>query len=91
MAQRCQWSHPAVPSLGSVGDEDGPLQLGRAQHGPPLAQGEDGVPALQGGLGEETFLGRVFHSHQVIFVCHLFILSPEKDVTRTVLKYYQLI
>lgn len=47
-------SHPAVSSLSRVRDQDGPLQLGRAQDGPPLAQSEDGVPALQRRFGEET-------------------------------------
>lgn len=50
-------SHPAVSSLSRVRDQDGPLQLGRAQDGPPLAQSEDGVPALQRRFGEETCSG----------------------------------
>lgn len=47
-------SHPAVSSLSRVWNQDGPLQLGRAQNGPPLAQSEDSVPALQRRFGEET-------------------------------------
>lgn len=50
-------SHPAVSSLSRVRDQDGPLQLGRAQDGAPLAQSEDGVPALQRRFGEETCSG----------------------------------
>lgn len=49
-----QRSYPAISSLGSVRDQDGPLQLGGAQDRPSLAQREDGVPALQGGFGEEA-------------------------------------
>lgn len=40
-------SHPAVPSLSCVRDQDGPLQFSRTQDGASLAQSEDGVPALQ--------------------------------------------
>lgn len=51
----CFWrSHPAVSSLSCMWNQDGPLQLGRTQDGPPLAHGEDGVPALQRRFGEET-------------------------------------
>ena len=47
-------SHPAVSSLGGVWYEDGSLQFSGAQYCPPLAKGEDGVPALQRRLGEKT-------------------------------------
>lgn len=46
--------YPAVSSLGRVGDEDRPLQLCGAQYCPPLAQSENGVPALQGRFGKEA-------------------------------------
>lgn len=47
-------SHPAVSSLSCVWNQDGTLQLSRTQYGPPLAQSEDGVPALQRRFGKET-------------------------------------
>lgn len=54
----CVWtfatSHPAVSSLSCVWNQDRPLQLSGTQDGPPLAHGEDGVPALQRRFGEET-------------------------------------
>lgn len=47
-------THPVVSSLSRVRNQDGPLQLCRTQYGPPLAQSEDRVPALQRRFGEET-------------------------------------
>lgn len=47
-------SHPAVSALRRVRHQDGPLQLSGTQDSSPLAQREDGVPALQGRFGEET-------------------------------------
>lgn len=46
--------YPAVSALRRVRHQDGPLQLSGTQDRPPLAQCEDGVPALQGRFGEET-------------------------------------
>lgn len=51
-------AHPAVASLRRVRNQNGTLQLGGAQDGAPLAQSEDGVPALQGRFGEETCGGQ---------------------------------
>ena len=50
----CVASHSAVSSLSRVRNQDGALQLAGAQDRPPLAHGEDGVPALQRRFGEEA-------------------------------------
>lgn len=67
-------SHPAVPPLSRMRNQDGPLQFSRTQYGPPLTQSKDGVPALQRWFGEETCSREL--RNFTCCLCHVLTLFP---------------
>lgn len=48
-------AHPDIALLGTVGDDDGPLQLSPPNDAPAVPQGEDGVAVPERWLGEEAW------------------------------------